>query len=98
MSEGELLQMEKARRLDIREDSGRLNAALSEILRALLAEDGHDVDAAVMAKHGIAPIDLVVNTSCEHIPDVRAWPRLHPPTSCRLGRVLRDSDGARDRP
>jgi len=50
-----------------------LNRKLAESgrFRAVTA-DMHGIDLASLAA-GSSPIDLVVNTSCEHIPDVRAW-------------------------
>lgn len=50
-----------------------LNRALAEAgrFRAVTA-DMHGIDLATLSA-GAPPIDLVVNTSCEHIPNVRAW-------------------------
>lgn len=44
-------------------DAGRFRAVTADM---------HGIDLASLAA-GAPPIDLVVNTSCEHIPDVRAW-------------------------
>lgn len=50
-----------------------LNRKLSAAgrFRAVTA-DMHGIDLAALARSA-PPIDLVINTSCEHIPDVRAW-------------------------